>query len=434
MSDPWINRDGEAVHPNAPKGGSGCGASQPVGALGRNPNQDSKIPDPRSPAGRHLTLNHDQERHLKARSAEKNVQKQYAEVDAVLHAIAMILNEGEMPPAVPAKYRDALQELADAREDRTDERKRRFEHSVRELASVFTLSDTNHMQSAVRSRLKIDGLIARWRIICSGGPAPLPNKIVHYKYEYTYIAQGGESVLQVAQRFGHANADPLSHPAYGYAPNMRLAKGDTIYVPFPPHRLENFIEAAEKMIEGAHEGLEEAVERLNIDKEHLESFLTVIEAMSILIGMAAAATSVVKLGAKGAKAVTHRYAEKITEEVAEWGIEEGTKTSAELLGMALEASRAPKKGLMLALRHTPIGWLSPNYWASLVAALWNGEHELFLYGPEGIEQKRCETLGRQTKRYIQSLKDQIADVSNQLNSPIYKSRLQAGAQGFPHPD
>jgi hypothetical protein len=345
-----------------------------------------------------------------------------AEVRGVLHCVASILKDGEMPTAVPAKYQDALQELSDAREDRTDGQKQRYEHAVSGLLPALRPAEASHL-SVLKDKLEIDKLMAQWRMVCSWGPAPLPPLIFHQKYEYTYTAQGGETITQIARQFGFESADPLSHPPYGYAPNMRLAKGDVIYVPFPPRRLQNWIDTTEKMIKGAKEGLKEAVETQKIMKENLENYLMKIEALSILANMAKGAVEGIKIGAKAAKAVTNHYAKKITEEMAEWGIDEAKGTSEELLGAAIEASGAPKRGLILALRHfPPLGWRSPAYWASLASAIASGEYEVFLYGPEGIAEKRCEKLAGETSRYIEDLNFHIALMKIQLDSPIYKAK------------
>jgi len=113
----------------------------------------------------------------------------------------------------------------------------------------------------------------------------------------------------------------------------------------------------------------------------------------------------------------------MNKEMVHWAFEEGGKTAAELLNAGIEASHAPKEGLLLVERHS-IGILSPNWLASLIVALKSGEYEAWLYGPEGIEQKRIQQMARDTKRYIQSLEDKIEWIEDQLRSPIYKPRRE----------
>jgi hypothetical protein len=422
MSNQWVNWRGEAIHPDSSRGSGGCGAFLSRVPTGCNLDLSSWVPEPRSPAGRHFFLTHDQKRRLQSGISDRQTMKQYADGLSVLYAIASILGNADPPALVPEKYRTALQELSDAKEDRTEGRRHRFEHAMRVLQPALKVADSSHFLSRTRDILKIDALLHAWKMICTSGPASLPIPRFHEKFEYLYVAHEGETIAEVARHFGHKNAAPLAHPAYGYAPNMRLAEGDKVYIPFPPSRLQNFIDAAEISIEGAKEGLREAVERLHLDREDFEQFLLMIEAISVLVNMAAAMGTAINLGAKASRAVTERYAEKITEEVVMWGRDESVKTSAELLGLAIEGSGAPKKGILLILRHTPIGWLSPNYWTALGFALFNGQHELFLYGPEGLEEKRIETLAHETKRYLREIEGRIAVMKNQLASPIYKPK------------
>lgn len=433
MGNTWINREGEAVDPRAPRGSGGCGSFCSSQSLGRDYQVDSRVPHPDSPVGRHLVLSHNQKRHLKANSSAKPAVDEYAEVHGVLYAIASILNDGEMPASVPPKYSDALQELSDAREDRTDGRLQRFEHAVKRLAPALKAADASHLLYSIKERLKIEGLIMTWRNICSWGPATLPTPIGHEQFEYTYFAQQGETIAQVARKFGYDDPYPLTHPVYGYALNMRLRLGDQIHIPFSPKRLKRYIEVSERLIEDAKQQLVEAInwQRKNVDKEELEDLLVTVEAIAIVANMAKAAKEGIQIGLKGMKILTasshameEHCGEKMTEEMLEWGLDEGVKTNQELFNLALESSHAHKRGLVLFVRHMPIGWLSLTYWFSLVAALKSGEVEVFLYGPEGIEEKRCEELAKEMRRHIDELKEKIDWIKMQLSSRIYVRRVK----------
>lgn len=69
MSNPWINQDGDVVHPNAPAGGGGPGAFGSQRSLGHGFDL-SGLPHPQSPAARHLTPNNAQKRILLAQASQ----------------------------------------------------------------------------------------------------------------------------------------------------------------------------------------------------------------------------------------------------------------------------------------------------------------------------------------------------------------------------
>jgi hypothetical protein len=57
-ADAWFNTQGEMVHPNAPRGGSGPGVSRFPGSYGANPSANVYgVPNPGSPSARYLALN-----------------------------------------------------------------------------------------------------------------------------------------------------------------------------------------------------------------------------------------------------------------------------------------------------------------------------------------------------------------------------------------
>jgi len=200
---------------------------------------------------------------------------------------------------------------------------------------------------------------------------------------------------------------------------MRLAKGDIVYVPFHPRKLRYLIDASVKLGKKAHEQVKEDIGAVHGATKNLEDFLLVIEAISILLSLGAASIEGASLGWKAASAKLPGYSNHIAKETLETLAIEMGKTSAEILGMAVEASHAPKKGFFFYLRHSPIGWLSPGYWSSLYVSIKTKEPEVFLYGAEGIVHKRVEMLVRQTYSHVQNLEARIGFMRNQLESPIY---------------
>ena len=248
------------------------------------------------------------------------------EMRQVVTAVASILKEGQMPPNVPPKYRKALQDLADAREDRSAGRRGRFELAEKELKPVLAAADRSSMVSMTKRALGIDNLMTSWRQLCSSGPAPLPVPPFHAKYEHVYSADGSETVEQVARKFGFEDASPLTHPSYGYAANMHLRNGDRIFVPFTPTHLEQLIESSEHMIEGAAEGAKEALERQFENQEEFEAYLLQIEAISILANLSAALVEGVVITSKVLGATENAVAHAGAHEMLHWLKVEGPKT------------------------------------------------------------------------------------------------------------
>jgi hypothetical protein len=81
MSKPWINGNGDVVHPDAPSGAGGCGFFRVCGHLGRDIEAHSEVPHPHSPAARYLVLHQGPKKHLKGRPAPKLVRVADAGVD-----------------------------------------------------------------------------------------------------------------------------------------------------------------------------------------------------------------------------------------------------------------------------------------------------------------------------------------------------------------
>ncbi len=81
MSKPWINGNGDVVHPDAPSGAGGCGFFSVCGPLGRDIEAHSEVPHPHSPAARHLVLRQGHKKHLKRRSTPRLLRVADAGVD-----------------------------------------------------------------------------------------------------------------------------------------------------------------------------------------------------------------------------------------------------------------------------------------------------------------------------------------------------------------
>jgi len=204
---------------------------------------------------------------------------------------------------------------------------------------------------------------------------------------------------------------------------MRLRAGDKLYVPYTQRHLKQLIDLSMRMIVSATIELAKLLKKQHLEQDEFESFLLKIEAISILANVGAGLARGAALTSTALKATSVAKTTEVAGEALNWIAFEGGKTSAEILGMAIEASKAPKKGIIFYLRHSPIGWLSPTYWASLWAAVSEHEWEAFLYGAEGVAHKRAEELTRQTLRYVNDLNSKIGWMRYQMASPIYDYRV-----------
>jgi hypothetical protein len=329
----------------------------------------------------------------------------------------VLMNNGRVPAHLRPTYRQAVLDLAEARDDRTGGRKERYERAVKNLLPLLNLASPRMPGSP-----HIERLLAQWRLACSSGPAALPIPQLHEKFEHTYVAQGGETVTEVSKIFRYDNPGPLCHAPYFYSPYMRLKQGDKLYVPFHPRELQYWILASAKLTARTLESLKEEIEGVHASNEEIENFLMLIEGISIVLSVGAAAVEGAALCAKTMKAASAEVREMLNEEALEMLRIEMGKTSAEIFGMAIEASKAPKKGFFFYLRHSPIGWLSPAYWTSLFVWCKTGEPEAFLYGPEGVAHKRIEELTRNARQHVYNLNLKVDFMRAQLDSPIYKHR------------
>jgi len=434
------NRDDLRGNPAAPAYGAGAGSFKVVSAFGLD-GASSRAALTSSPFVRHGRA-------------------QVANIHRLLYAIKIALDDGRLDENAPPVYRAALIELLEARSDRGDTRKTRFEHSLRMLSSALAIAESDSELFSLKRLWKIDSKLATWERLCALGPAQLPRPETQHleKFQYPFIAKGGESVLDAARSLGLKNPWAVAHPAYGYEPYMRLRKGDTIWVPMPPAQLKELIATSEELIEGAREHLEALLQATEVHQQDLEATLTIIEGVSVMANVLGALAAGIQMAAH-----TTRLAAKLSAHGGEhmlahlnkhmllWVGETLGHTAAEFLGWGLEMSHswqgflARHPNFDALWRSAPgLSWLSPNYWAPLVAAGWCGTKqfgfwisgrrgeqaaakrdqdellEMFFLGREGFSEKARITFEQSAERQIDRLESQIEEAKSQLDSPVYE--------------
>jgi len=344
----------------------------------------------------------------------------YLGIEKLLNGIRSVLDQEQMPANTPREYRAALLMLLEARVDRTDGRGARFDRAIMMLRHALDIAaHDSELFSRMRS-LKIDQRITTWKGLCHGGPYPLPRvqDQVHQKYEYEYVAEGGEFVAEVAATIGLERPEALTHAAYGYNLHMRLRKGDRVFVPFPKARLKIVIEQFEKAIEGANAAFEEAEKTLEEQHEQLEHTLLWIEAAGILLNLANGLRMGIKetghaaewvLSRVAPSAVRARHAMEISEhaydwakvmlqakrahtaaeaakEIVIWGRDLVSHTALEVLGLAWGTAdkgiRAARPTLTRVLNL--LGVLSPGWWSPVLGFAWNKIVAKFRTDPSAV--------------------------------------------------
>ena len=288
----------------------------------------------------------------------------HARYHSALDGIAAALKLQKIPPWVPRAERSAVEELRASFFDRTDSKRRRFEHALKKLRPVLNASRCNGDLFQHQRALSIPMNETGWRTIFSSLAAglPRPENQVPQRFQYKYVAVGGETVQQVAQQYGLENPAALAHPAYGYELCMKLRAGDTIFVPWPQPHLEAFIEQHEKLIKVAKNQLEKTINEAELQINDLENTLLLIEVISICANVAAAGAFGFQIKRNIARAASRakRFAEigVAAEEFAEhmlehwkghwlkWVYETSGHTGLELVGLGLGIAERSAEGFV----------------------------------------------------------------------------------------
>lgn len=325
------------------------------------------------------------------------------EARQVALAIVAIVENGYIPPAVPIRYQQALRDFCDGRVDRTSERKSRLDRAVKSLTPVLNAIDRKILLSTRADSLFFSQISAYSKLQPS-----LPVPKLHEKYEHKYVAKGGETITDVAKKFGHPSACCLCHAAYAYPPNMRLQIADTIYVPYNTKILKQMSNGYDEMVNRAEKYVKIAEKQLHMDEKKLTHWLIILDIMALLGG-------IVAINEMGQIVI------KATNEMGQIVIKKGeiVKTVMELTAIVNDETANYKPHILsVGLRHLT-GVLSPSWWASFLQALGTGEWRAWLYGPEGVAQKRLDELKGRTEHYCNMLKIDAESLKAQEKSPIY---------------
>lgn len=329
------------------------------------------------------------------------------EARQVVRAIVEVVKNGRVPAWGPAHYQQALGNLCDGLVDRTRARRGRLERAEKILTPVVDATDRQTILST-----NVETLFGRALMYLNLQPG-LPTPQLHQKFEHTHVAKGGETVAEVAKMYKFDTPAPLCHAVYDYPPNMRLQAGDKIYIPYHPKALKQLILASFKMMASARAYVKEFEAKQHVETEKLENYLVIIDAISCVAGMNVGIGFAAKAAAK-----TGTIAVAASKEAVETLTITAGKTTAELTSLGIDASRTPKRGLALVLRHI-FGPLNPSWWASLYAAVSEKEPDAFFFGPEGVAHKRLKELAQKTEHECFLLQIQVDTMTAQLESPIY---------------
>jgi hypothetical protein len=425
---------GDFVPLNAPAGGGGPGPfttpkhSRSIAYYG------SQVPDPDSPAGRHHHLTHDDKKHLHARSHVHPLRGvRSTDIVPVLHAIVSVLEGGVIPNNVPERYQVTLQQLSDARVDRTTDRLLIFENAMGALGPVLAAAEVQFR--GLKKSIKVDIRIGQWRYALSGGPVKVPQPYYREKFEYVITAAGGETIEEIARALGWEDPSPLFRVAYGYTANMRLARDDQIYVPWPSAKLKDRIEISESLVEQSETEITNIENAMNDSLERYENAMFVLEAVCIFRGIYKGGMKLAmycekhfvrKVLADFAKSKfpnTYLVLKLTAEEEFEHELKHhATHAAKEIVGVATGRLTKSHSTLNLLARHG-FAWVNPvGYAVEIGLAIQQGNIKIWFYGPEAVIEDNIGKLKRAFEPRRLELESAIDLMKFQLMSPLYNQK------------
>jgi hypothetical protein len=190
----------------------------------------------------------------------------------------------------------------------------------------------------------------------------------------------------------------------------------TLYVPLHPDALTKAIVTAKFLVVQVAADAEKLMREQTAHREELEGFLARVDAVNFLanFGLGLAKLSIAgRALPEGAKLLKAFLAEE-TVRRAEMILSLGE--------MAIPAPSEPKTNFKFFLRHTVGPW-SPSYWASVWAAVSEGDIDLYLHGSAAQESKNKAEIRRKALEALKPLKTKIADLEKQRAQTFYSHRV-----------
>jgi hypothetical protein len=82
----------------------------------------------------------------------------------------------------------------------------------------------------------------------------------------------------------------------------------------------------------------------------------------------------------------------------------------------------PERDFKFWVRHALGPW-NPSFWASVYAAVKEGDLDLYLYGPDAIAFQQKLKIKAQAEADIAKLRAHLNEAQRQLLQPFYKQRI-----------
>jgi hypothetical protein len=150
-------------------------------------------------------------------------------------------------------------------------------------------------------------------------------------------------------------------------------------------------------------------------KKEIDQFLYKIDAINFLANIGVGIGALTVQGAKGV--------EMSSKEALIWLLESRATVASNIATLAIPAPQAPRKDFKFFIRHTLGPW-NPSFWASVYAAVEEGDIDLYLYGSDAVAYKASLKIKQQAETDIRRLRRKIEEAERQVSEPFYNHILR----------
>jgi len=237
-----------------------------------------------------------------------------------------------------------------------------------------------------------------------------------------YKARGRDpfELVNLAKSYGYDNPGPIvKFPPNGKvfpanASPGTLPPGAQVLVPWPLPLLRKMLLTQQYLQRRLMEEGGKLMEQQDENKEHLENVLFLADSAQMFINMGKEMGDLIADYAKG-KTMDAK-------ELARWFLDNRLSRGGDLASMAIPAPSMPKVDFRFVARHV-LGAYSISYWASMYAAVKEGDAGIALYGSAAIDFRNKLRIKQEIDNELTNLLFRIRAAQQQLNMPFYLMRV-----------
>jgi hypothetical protein len=227
-----------------------------------------------------------------------------------------------------------------------------------------------------------------------------------------------QELFRVCKSHGYDNPGPI----IAYPPNQsvfntrqtpgKLPPGAQVLIPWHPTVLRKLIATSEFLAIEFAKDATRIIESQQGDKEDLERFLIKVDSVCLLINMGKSLTQLITEAKEGMTAA----------QAVAWFANSRLDLGKDIATLAIPAPDSPKRDFKWVVRHTLGPW-TPSFWASVYAAIKEGDSDIYSFGPAAETYKTKLRIKTEADRYIGVLRMRIAEARQQLGMPFYNHRV-----------